>query len=223
MSDGRPQSQPALAGRGLGLDVLEARTMRPQTAQAPRVKGDRPLFKPPVSRPQSSAAAMVRKPRDMREPVAGFDAAVRAKTPPWVFTQTIDVTNTLLKGEYEAMVDKDREDAAFSQKLNKPRPKPVQQHMKKDWRYYQHCGSKGNVWSDLHMTPEDRRHLVVTPTVLRGYDQQMRTVAKHLRSEQEVAATRMERVVYERQIRRFRLQEQQRTREILVRCHSASC
>jgi hypothetical protein len=110
---------------------------------------------------------MVRRPRDTREPVAGFDAAVRAKTPPWVFTQTIDVTNSLLKEEHEAMVDKDREDANFSQKLNKPRPKPVQQHMKKDWRYYQHCGSKGNVWSDLHMTPEDRRHLVVTPTVLR--------------------------------------------------------
>ena len=87
--------------------------------------------------------------------------------------------------------------------------------MKKDWRYYQHCGSKGNVWADLHMTPEERRHLVVTPTVIRGYDQQMRTVAKHLKSEQETSATRMERIVYERHMRRFRLLEQQRNREML--------
>ena len=73
----------------------------------------------------------------------------------------------MLKEEYEAMAHKAVEDEAFNQKMNQRKIPPVVQHMKKDWRYYQHCGSKGNVWSDLHMTPEDRRHLVVTPTVLR--------------------------------------------------------
>jgi hypothetical protein len=87
--------------------------------------------------------------------------------------------------------------------------------MKKDWRYYQHCGSKGNVWSDLHMTPEDRRHLVVTPTVLKGYDVQMRTVAKHLHAEEEAKAARLEKVAYERNVRRFRLTEQVKAREVL--------
>jgi len=63
-----------------------------------------------------------------------------------------------------------------------------------------------------------RKHppLYLTPVAAsRGYDQQMRTVAKHLRAEQEVVATRMERIVYERQLRRFRLQEQQTFREEL--------
>jgi len=177
-------------------------------------------FNPPLSRPQSNQS--VRHSLPTREPVAGFTKAVKAKTPPWVFVQLDPVSNSMLKWEYEAMAEQDRQDLAFSQKLNLAKPAPPQEHMKKDWRYYQHCGSKGNVWADLHMTPEERRHLIVTPTVLRGYDQQMRTVAKHLHTEQEQAATRMERIVYERQMRRFRLQEQQASREILVGVHFES-
>ena len=169
----RPQSQPAGTGSG-GLDCLAPSKggsgTRPQTAQvrmpeAPRAA--RAAFRPPVSRPQSTSSI---RPGS----TAGFDPALTARTPPWVFTQSVDpLSNLMLKKEYMAMADKAREDELFVQKLNKHNPPPQVTHMKKDWRYYQHCGSKGNVWSDLHMTPEDRRHLVVTPTVLKGYDVQM--------------------------------------------------
>ena len=211
----RPQSQPAGAGSG-GLDCLAPSKggsgTRPQTAQvrmpeAPRAA--RAAFRPPVSRPQSTSSI---RPGS----TAGFDPALTARTPPWVFTQSVDpLSNLMLKKEYMAMADKAREDELFVQKLNKHNPPPQVTHMKKDWRYYQHCGSKGNVWSDLHMTPEDRRHLVVTPTVLKGYDVQMRTVAKHLHAEEEAKAARLEKVAYERNVRRFRLTEQVKAREVL--------
>jgi len=171
----RPQSTPAGTGPG-GLGPLApARTssVRPQTAQPERAAAAAPAapFTAPRSRPQSTQA--MRRP-DVGTPVADFDAAVKARTPPWVFkhplytvTKSFSVSNSMLKEEYEAMAHKAVEDEAFNQKMNQRKIPPVVQHMKKDWRYYQHCGSKGNVWSDLHMTPEDRRHLVVTPTVLR--------------------------------------------------------
>ena len=169
MAQERPSSTPAGAGAG-GLGPLApARTnsVRPQTAQPERAAAAAPAppFTAPLSRPQSTQA--MRRP-DVSTPVADFDAAIKARTPPWVFGKTFSVSNAMLKEEYEAMAHKAVEDEAFSQKMNQRKPTPVEQHMKKDWRYYQHCGSKGNVWSDLHMTPEDRRHLVVTPTVLRS-------------------------------------------------------
>ena len=200
----------------MGPSTGHESSMRPRTAQPPMRLPIAPAqwepFQAPASRPQSVQAM---RPKNSREPVSMFDAAVRAKTPPWVFKVSTDITNLMLKEEYEAMVVKQRQDQTFNQKMNNYNPAPVQEHMKKDWRYYQHCGSKGNVWADLHMTPEDRRHLVVTPTVIKGYDQQMRTVQKHLRTEHEDTAARMERIVYERQARRFRLTEQQRERETL--------
>ncbi len=75
---------------------------------------------------------------------------------------------------------------------------------------YQHIGSKGNLWNDLHMTPTERRHLVVTPTVLRGYQQQERTLEKRVAEEQDQEALRMERTQLLRQQRRFHLQDTQR-------------
>lgn len=52
-------------------------------------------------------------------------------------------------------------------------------------RRYQHIGSKGNLWNDIHMTPDERRHLVVTPTVVRGLRQQERTLEKKMQEEED--------------------------------------
>jgi hypothetical protein len=171
----RPQSTPAAVGHGGLGDLAPARTasMRPQTARRAPERGAFAVppagpFKAPLSRPQSrEGGAMRMRQADSLAPVADFDPAIKAHTPPWVFTKPFSISNSMLKTEYEAMANKAVQDEKFNQKMNHRKPTPEVHHMKKDWRYYQHCGSKGNVWSDLHMTPEDRRHLVVTPTVLR--------------------------------------------------------
>lgn len=105
---------------------------------------------------------------------------------------------------------KDQEVATqlFEQKLNIQHPPLNVPHMQKDWRWYQHIGSKGNLWNDIHMTPDERRHLVVTPTVVRGLRQQERTLEKKMQEEEDRKRAQMERTMLMRQQRRFFVQDQ---------------
>lgn len=120
----RPQSQPASTTEGaweagLGPSNGHESSMRPRTAQPPMRLPIAPAqepFQAPASRPQSVQAM---RPKDSREPVAMFDAAVRAKTPPWVFKVSTDITNLMLKKEYEAMIVKQRQVKSISKPSRK--------------------------------------------------------------------------------------------------------
>lgn len=79
--------------------------------------------------------------------------------------------------------------------------------MPKDWRYYQHLGSKGNLWNDLYHTPDRRRPLVITPTVVRGYESQKRIEEKHDEMEMERQDEKKARIIFERGQRQWQVSE----------------
>lgn len=78
--------------------------------------------------------------------------------------------------------------------------------MKKDWRYYINVGSKGNMWNDLYHTPDRRRPLVITPTVIRGFETQESVNVRHEQKEADKLESRQERVLFEREQRRWQLE-----------------
>mmetsp|Transcript_3566 Transcript_3566/g.12557 ORF Transcript_3566/g.12557 Transcript_3566/m.12557 type:complete len:324 (+) Transcript_3566:231-1202(+) len=121
----------------------------------------------------------------------------------------VDVTNALLKQEFETMMKKKREDEYYNQKLNIQKKPPVENLPKKTWRFYMHVGSNGNLWSDLERMPAERRHLVLTPTVMKGQEEHIKHVQRHMEQELVSHIDRIERVNCERSIRRYALQEQQ--------------
>uniref|UniRef100_A0A6U6B7R8 Uncharacterized protein n=1 Tax=Guillardia theta TaxID=55529 RepID=A0A6U6B7R8_GUITH len=130
------------------------------------------------------------------------------KGPPWM-NPGVDVTNALLKQEFETMMKKKREDEYYNQKLNIQKKPPVENLPKKTWRFYMHVGSNGNLWSDLERMPAERRHLVLTPTVMKGQEEHIKHVQRHMEQELVSHIDRIERVNCERSIRRYALQEQQ--------------
>lgn len=144
-------------------------------------------------------------PRDRPQSHTGVRPAL--KLPPWVIRDDGPATTREIKSEYMAMKTKEQEDKTFNRKMNIWRPVPQVNHMKKDWRYYINVGSAGNVWNDLYHTPDRRRPLVITPTVIRGFQTQEGVGARHDVKQAEKKDARVETVLFEREQRRWQIEE----------------
>lgn len=147
----------------------------------------------------------VKMPRDRPQSHTGTRPAL--KLPPWAIRDDGPATAREIKSEYMAMKTKEQEDKAFNRKMNIWRPVPQVTHMKKDWRYYINVGSAGNVWNDLYHTPDRRRPLVITPTVIRGFQTQEGVGARHDVKKAEQQEARVETVLFEREQRRWQVEE----------------